>query len=105
MYFILIATRGGKQRYLEGMEAGADDFITKPVDSEELGARIKVAVCVDPLGGAVQSRGLSGLLPEAHPAAAGRALTPPYLDPPPSRTIFFRACTVSVPRGGCSSIG
>src|SRR4051812_35879969 len=27
-YFILIATRGGRQRYLGGMEAGADDFIT-----------------------------------------------------------------------------
>src|SRR5438093_34103 len=29
-YFLLITATGGKQRYLEGMEAGADDFITKP---------------------------------------------------------------------------
>src|SRR6185295_16525038 len=31
IYFILVTVRGGKQQYLSGMEAGADDFITKPV--------------------------------------------------------------------------
>jgi phosphoserine phosphatase RsbU/P len=61
VYFILIATRGGKQRYLEGMEAGADDFITKPVDSEELGARIKVAERILNLRHHLQR--LEGLLP------------------------------------------
>jgi phosphoserine phosphatase RsbU/P len=61
VYFILVATRGGKQRYLEGMEAGADDFITKPVDSEELRARIKVAERILTLRHHV--RRLEGLLP------------------------------------------
>lgn len=27
---ILVTSRGGKQQYLAGMEAGADDFIAKP---------------------------------------------------------------------------
>jgi len=60
-YFILVTATGGKQRYLEGMEAGADDFITKPVDLEELRARLTVAERILGLRQHVQQ--LEGLLP------------------------------------------
>src|SRR6266511_1573281 len=42
-YFLLVTATGGKKRYLEGMEAGADAFITKPIDMDELRARLKAA--------------------------------------------------------------
>src|SRR5688572_25591034 len=35
-YIILLTALGGKGSYLEGMNSGADDFITKPFDTDEL---------------------------------------------------------------------
>ena len=39
-YFILLTSKSEKNEVAEGLDAGADDFLTKPVSSDELRARI-----------------------------------------------------------------
>jgi DNA-binding response OmpR family regulator len=60
-YIIMLTSLDGKGRYLEGMEAGADDFITKPFDKETLAARLRVAGRI--LNLQAEVRQLEGLLP------------------------------------------
>jgi DNA-binding response OmpR family regulator len=45
-YLILLTAKGRSIDIIEGLQAGADDYITKPFDEEELQARIKVGVRV-----------------------------------------------------------
>ncbi len=42
-YFILLTALGGKENFVSGMEAGADDYLTKPLDRDALKARLMVA--------------------------------------------------------------
>jgi len=42
-YVFLVSALTGKGTYLQGMDAGADDFVSKPVDNDELQARLRVA--------------------------------------------------------------
>ena len=60
-YVILLTALSGKEKYLQGMEAGADDFVTKPLDPDGLNARLRVAERVVSLQNDVDQ--LEGLLP------------------------------------------
>jgi len=41
VYFILLTAKSEKQEIVEGMEAGADDFVSKPFDRNELRVRVR----------------------------------------------------------------
>src|SRR5437588_70157 len=41
-YFIILTAKGGKQNIVAALESGADDYLTKPFDREELKARLRV---------------------------------------------------------------
>ena len=43
-YLILLTAKGEKEDVVNGLEAGADDYITKPFNQEELRARIKAGL-------------------------------------------------------------
>ena len=48
-YIILLTSLEGKQHFMQGMQAGADDYLTKPLDREELRVRLQVAARVTSL--------------------------------------------------------
>jgi len=60
-YFILLTARGGDENHREAMAAGVDDFLTKPLDREELEIRLRVAERI--IGFTTQVRQLKELLP------------------------------------------
>jgi DNA-binding response OmpR family regulator len=45
-YLILLTAKGSKQNIVEGLSGGANDYITKPFNRDELRARVKVGVAV-----------------------------------------------------------
>ena len=46
VYIILLTAKGAKSDIVEGLVAGANDYITKPFDRAELQARVQVGVTV-----------------------------------------------------------
>lgn len=55
-YIILLTSRGGKEDIVQGLEAGADDYVTKPFDHGELRARVQVGGRVVQLQSALADR-------------------------------------------------
>jgi DNA-binding response OmpR family regulator len=56
LYIILLTARGSKEHMLEGLRAGADDYLVKPFDKDELHARILVGQRVMALQSALSDR-------------------------------------------------
>jgi phosphoserine phosphatase RsbU/P len=55
-YVILLTTRGEKSDIVQGLDAGANDFVTKPFDPGELNARLAVGRRVIDLQSALNDR-------------------------------------------------
>ena len=56
LYIILLTARGSKENVVEGLGAGADDYLIKPFDKGELHARILVGLRVMALQNALVAR-------------------------------------------------
>ena len=60
-YVLLVSALTGKSSYLQGMAAGADDFVSKPYDPDELKTRLIVAARI--IGIQERVKRLEGILP------------------------------------------
>ena len=56
LYIILVTARADRSDTIEGLAAGADDYVTKPFDAAELRARVGVGVRVVGLQGELAAR-------------------------------------------------
>jgi len=71
VYCILVTALGSKADIIEGLQAGADDYVTKPVNADELQVRLNGA---QRLIGALEAQRLSELKMQALLDSAGDAI-------------------------------
>jgi sigma-B regulation protein RsbU (phosphoserine phosphatase) len=56
LYFILLTAKGRQEDIIAGLEAGADDYVTKPFDRDELQARLNVGIRIVELQSQLSAR-------------------------------------------------
>jgi phosphoserine phosphatase RsbU/P len=56
VYVIMLTSRGTRENIVEGLHAGADDYLIKPFDKNELLARVQVGFRILELHGALAAR-------------------------------------------------
>jgi phosphoserine phosphatase RsbU/P len=56
LYFILLTAKGRQQDIVAGLQAGADDYVTKPFDRDELQARLNVGIRIVELQSKLSAR-------------------------------------------------
>src|SRR3954454_2072664 len=78
IYLVLLTAKSHKEEIATGLEAGADDYVIKPFDPDELRARLKVGQRVVELERQLARRGAAR--PQQGGPGRGRARPPP---PPP----------------------
>lgn len=81
-YFILLTTLGGVAECVQALEAGADDFITKPIEQNELKARVRAGLRLHQMSRDLQTQ--KHLLEAEFAEAADyvRSLLPPPMTAP-----------------------
>ena len=55
-YILLVTARTGKDQVVEGLKAGADDYVIKPFDKDELRARLNVGARILDLQSTLSAR-------------------------------------------------
>ena len=78
-YFLLVTAKGRTEERVQGLDAGADDLLSKPLDMSELKARVRAGLRLHQLARdlQLQKRLLEAELAEA--AAYVRSLLPPQM--------------------------
>ena len=79
-YFLLVTAKGRTEERVQGLDAGADDLLSKPLDMSELKARVRAGLRLHQLARDLQGqkRLLEAELAEA--AAYVRSLLPPQMN-------------------------